>query len=287
MNCFFKNTTTFLFFLLILISSACTSSSDLVKEGDVYLFQGKEQIILSFLQEKVDDSILQRTGKMVSFLRTSLPKELSSEDILIEGLTGNAFYDFHLIADNLFFIKPFYKNKTLLYGYFGSLYENFMVQEKQNPFIPLKDFQEIVDKGSINKKQNDELIQATVNYAVDSVYFISLLELLERSQRYFYPQKTREELYQILIYPEIVSFWNYLNFRFGKTMILKIAQEEYTPESFHIAFGEEVGTLESSYVKTIQEESSMQILNNQEIYSKFTNILQLYMSGTKKSLMTE
>ena len=289
MNHFYKNKHILGLCLIMLLVSSCSSSSQLVKDGDVYLFQGKEQIILSFLSEKVSGDTLEMTGSMVAYLIEVLPPELAEEEVFIEGLGDSDFYNFHLIADYLFFSKSFYKNKTLIYGYIASLYELFMIEQKKSAFIPLMEMQKIVAGQKISKSENEELLKSTVKYALDRIYFISTLEFLERPNKYFFPQKTKDELYQILVYPEILGYWKYLEFRFGKLMLLDIAKKEYSPEDFHVSFGEEVGELESAYVKTIEKDESVSpiIKENPKLYTQLTNTLELYMSGTKKSLMTE
>ena len=289
MNYFIQKTKIIGILLVCFISSSCSSfNNKLVKEGDVYLFQGKEDVIVSFIGEDPKDKTLNDTAKIIAFLKQKQSKNLSDESVFIEGLTDNTFYNFHIIGENLFFIKPFYENKTLIYGYLASLYAEFSLKNKNNAFIPLQEFQNFIKVNKIANKDNELLMNVAVDFAIKDVFFVSILELLERPQRYFYPQKTKEELYQTLIYPEILGFWNYLQFRFGTAMLLEVAQQKYTPEAWHVLFGEEISELEGAYVKSIKDSrDKMSVLSDEEIYKNFTNSLQLYMSGTKKSLMTE
>ncbi|MDK2817973.1 MAG: hypothetical protein KFW21_00815 [Spirochaetota bacterium] len=289
MNYFIQNTKKIILLLVCFISSSCNSfNSNLVKDGDVYLFQGKEQVIVSFVGIDPTIETLDNTAKIIAFLKQKQTKELSSESVLIEGLTDNIFYNFHVIGEALFFVKPYYQNKTLIYGYIASLYADFSFKNNKNFFIPLQEFQKFIKENKIPNKDDELLMKVVVDFAINEVFFVSVLELLERPQRYFYSQKTQEELYQTLIYPEILGFWNYLVFRFGRTMLLKIAQEKYTPESWHVLFGEETSELEAAYVKNIKDsKKKLKVLSNEEVYKDLTNSLQLYMTGTKKSLMTE
>ena len=289
MNYFVQKTKIIVLLLVCFISSSCSSfNNKLVKEGDVYLFQGKEDIIVSFIGGDPKDKTLEDTAKIIAFLKQKQTKNLSGESVFIEGLTDNIFYNFHIIGESLFFIKPFYENKTLIYGYLASLYAEFSLKNKNNSFIPLQEFQNFVKEHKIPNKDDELLMKVAVDFAVNEIFFVSILELLERPQRYFYPQKTKEELYQTLIYPEILGFWNYLQFRFGTVMLLEVAQQKYTPESWHVLFGEEISDLEGAYVKSIKgSRDKMAVLSDEETYKNFTNSLQLYMSGTKKSLMTE
>ncbi len=289
MNYFIQNTKKFVLLLVCFISSSCNSfNNNLVKDGDVYLFQGKEQVIVSFVGIDPTIETLDNTAKIIAFLKQKQTKELSSESVLIEGLTDNIFYNFHVIGEALFFVKPYYQNKTLIYGYIASLYADFSFKNNKNSFIPLQEFQKFIKENKISNKDDELLMKVVVDFAINEVFFVSVLELLERPQRYFYSQKTQEELYQTLIYPEILGFWNYLVFRFGQTMLLQIAQEKYTPESWHVLFGEETSELEAAYVKNIKDsKKKLKVLSNEEVYKDLTNSLQLYMTGTKKSLMTE
>ena len=289
MNYFIQNTKKFVLLLVCFISSSCNSfNNNLVKDGDVYLFQGKEQVIVSFVGIDPTIETLDNTAKIIAFLKQKQTKELSSESVLIEGLTDNIFYNFHVIGEALFFVTPYYQNKTLIYGYIASLYADFSFKNNKNSFIPLQEFQKFIKENKISNKDDELLMKVVVDFAINEVFFVSVLELLERPQRYFYSQKTQEELYQTLIYPEILGFWNYLVFRFGQTMLLQIAQEKYTPESWHVLFGEETSELEAAYVKNIKDsKKKLKVLSNEEVYKDLTNSLQLYMTGTKKSLMTE
>lgn len=289
MNYFVQKTKIIVLLLVCFISSSCSSfNTKLVKEGDVYLFQGKEDIIVSFIGGDLEANTLNDTAKIIDFLKQKQSKNLSDESIFIEGLTDNTFYNFHMIGESLFFIKPFYENRTLIYGYLASLYAEFSLKNKDNAFIPLQEFQNFIKENKIPNKDDELLMKVAVDFAINEVFFVSILELLERPQRYFYPQKTKEELYQTLIYPEILGFWNYLQFRFGTAMLLEIAQQKYTPELWHVLFGEEINELEGAYVKSIKSSrDKMEVLSDEVIYKNFTNSLQLYMSGTKKSLMTE
>ncbi|MGL4677446.1 MAG: hypothetical protein ACRCWI_07240 [Brevinema sp.] len=270
--------------LILLFLNGCISNNTLVKDGEVYLFKGKEQIILSFAVSEPSPILLDDTATTTAFLSRKFPK--NQDSILIEGLTEDRFYNFFLIADNLF--SDYYKNRMLLYGYIASLHEEFVGKNNTQPFIPISEFQNFMQNKEASLKERDHLLKSTVEYAIDHVFFVSILELLERPQRYFYPQNTREELFQILIYPEILTFWNYMQFRFGNRLLFDMLKQDYNAESWKIAFGEEPNNLESAYVNTLKESyKNSLILSITSNYQDFTNSLQLYMSGTKKSLIKE
>ncbi|MGL5955483.1 MAG: hypothetical protein ACRC0X_02600 [Brevinema sp.] len=270
--------------LLLLFLNGCVSNNTLVKDGEVYLFEGQEQIILSFVMSEPSLELLDNTANAISFLSRKLPKASIPSSVFIEGLIEDRFYNFFLIADRLF--SDYYQNKTLLYGYIATLQEDFA--GKNEPFIPISEFQNFMRDKEASPKEREQLLKATVEYAVDHIFFVSILELLERPQRYFYPQNSREELFQVLIYPEILTFWNYMQFRFGTKLLLDTAQTPYSPEHWQIAFGEEPSTIESAYVHTLKgSDKKSSILSIQRNYQDFTNSLQLYLSGTKKSLLNK
>jgi len=275
--------------LMLLITNCVNYTPKLVEDDNVYLYQGKEQIIVSFFKDRdINKKILNTTSRIINFIRKQTPKNFLEKDFYIEGLTGESFTDFFIIGDSLFLSFPYYKNKTLIYAYLSSLYERFMVKYQLYPFIPLIDIERIFEGEKINKKENISLISVTAQYAIDKIFFVSILEFLERPERYFYPSKTKTELFRIVIFPELLGFWNSLEFRFGKDLILKLAQKNYTPEDFYIGFGEKISDLESYYVKSLKKiEKKSLILKNTNIYNQLTNVLQLYMSGTKRSLMAE
>lgn len=276
----------FLLTYIIVILGACTSRAVLVKDGDIYLYQGKEQIVVSFKKEP-DSEILVKTVRYISFLVSKLPEKLAEEDVSIEGLTGDPFSDFYTIGDTLFFSIPFYHNKMLIYGYLASLYQEFHKKDDY-AFVPMRDFQNLLKDQKLSPQETMLLYNASVDYAVEATFFVSLLELLERQQRYFYPQKTEEELFRVLIYPEILGFWEEMAFRFGTQMMLETAQKVYTPESWHVIFGEEVNQLEANYVKATKKAKEQSVLlSDQILYQNLTNSLFLYMTGTKKSLMLD
>lgn len=272
--------------LLILLGfSSCVSNTSLIQDGSVYLFQGKEQVIISFTHQP-SKKLLSNTGEIISFLKKQLPFSIKDESILIEGLSDDIFFNFFLIGDRLFFSTDQLKNKTLIYAYIASLYQEF--HQKTSPFIAISEFENFIQNKKITAKENEILLKATVDFAVKDIYFVSILELLERPRRYFFPQKAKDELFRVLIYPEITTFWNYLSFRFGKQNLFEFAQYEYNKTAWQNNFGEEIHDTESAFVKTLDNiKQTSSILNDDKNYQTFTNSLQLYMSGTKKSLMKE
>ncbi|MGL4367607.1 MAG: hypothetical protein ACRCTQ_04945 [Brevinemataceae bacterium] len=274
--------------LSLFVCSCAMTAPYLVKQDDVFLFRGSDSIVVSFTDNNETDLVLKTTASMIQFILNERPKNVEYQNIFIEGLSGNGFVDFFIIADNLILLESVFKNKMLIYSYIAFLYEEFRQKNKEYQFVPLADFKKLFNNKVLSVSENDLLTAALVQYSIDSIYFISLLEFLERQDRYFYPMKAREELFQVLIFPEIVSFWKYMEFRFGKTKLFDVALKNYTPEEFHVEFGEKVSDLESAYVKYIKDKSSKpNLLKQTEQWNNFTNTLYLYMSGTKRSLMSE
>ncbi|MGL4562866.1 MAG: hypothetical protein ACRCVW_03320 [Brevinema sp.] len=265
------------------MSSCAVFPPTLEKSDDVYLYQGKERVIVSFTTDPSKETLL-TTAKAIQFLLSHLPEELSQAQFLVEGLTGEFFVDFFMIADHMLLTTSLYHNKMFIYAYISSLYQEFMIKQKKYSFIPIQDLELLIGQQH-SAKYDDVLFKFAVQYAVDDIYFVSVLELLERSNRYFFPKNTSSELFKILIFPEILTFWNYMEFRFGKQMLLEFSKNQYTPEDFHVVFGEKVSDIENSYVKILSNNIQKTSLTN--IQDKLTNILGLYMSGTKKSLMSE
>ncbi len=276
-----------IWYVILFLLSACGTQSSLIKDGDVYLYQGKTQIIIGFTTPTQSDEILDTTAEMITFLQKKSPK--TEESFLIEGLTDDTFFNFYAIADSLFFGNDLYQNKTLIYGYVSSLYVEFSQKHlNKNSFIALGEFDNFIKDHSLSQKETEILLQSAVAFAIDDIFYISTLELLERPQRYFYPQKTKEELFRVSIYPELVSYWNYLQFRFGQNLLLKTAQKPYDAQEWQAIFGEDIGTVEASFVSSVKgSHQKSAILSTESNYTTFTNSLKLYLSGTKKSLMVE
>lgn len=274
-------------FLLILCLNFCSKNHlNLIKDGDVYRLSNNKLITLSFVQSlDVSFDILDQSVKILEFL---IHKELApvKTEIHIEGLQGELFHDFMMIADTLCDYEK-YPNKTILYAYFSSLYEKFSIKIRQYPFIPLIDFQKLFTDYKINLKNNAELVGFVVTYSVEQVYFVSLLELLERPERYFYPKKVKEELYRVLIYPEVLSFWHYMEARFGKSLLLSAAEKSYTAEYFHMKFSEEISNIEASYVKSMEVKSQRVTWMTEDLRKSLDEMLFCYMSGTKKRLFSD
>lgn len=277
---------TILYFSFLFFLGCSQFSPSFVKEDNVYLYQGKDQVIVSFTSDINNNTTLKSTAQAVSFLLSHLPDQLKNENFYIEGLTGEIFTDFFTIADNMFLSVSYFQNKALVYGYISSLYEQFMLHYKQYPFIPIKDFEMIMKKNNISVKKTDLLFKFTVKYALDNIFFISILEFFERPNRYFFPTYTNSELFKILVFPEMLTFWKYMEFRFGKQVLLEYAQKQYTPEEFYITFGEKISEIENTYVKGIEaldeNTKDLSLIKDQLIQT-----LKLYMSGTKKSLMSK
>lgn len=274
---------------LLLCGSCMDFSPKMQKDGTSYLYKGQEQIIISYTQNtKMSPELLSTTAKMIQMIIKNTPKFLATNEFYIEGLSGDEFSDFFMIGDSIFLSLPYFKNRTLIYGYISRLYEQFMLKQQAYPFIPLADIQKLFSSQFISAQENNNLINFTAQYAIDKIFFVSILEFLERPIRYFYPSKTKDELYRVLIYPELLGFWKSLERRFGKKMILEIAQKNYTPEDFYIRFGEKVSDLEAFYVNNIKNsKEKSKFLRNTNTYNQLTNFLYLYMSGTKRALMAE
>ncbi|MGL4393897.1 MAG: hypothetical protein ACRCS8_01545 [Brevinema sp.] len=268
--------------MLLSLGSCAYFAPSLEKSDDVYLYEGREKVIVSFAQEPSKDT-LNQTAKAISFLSSRLPNTLSEESFVVEGLSGEFFPDFFRIADYMFLSTSLYKNKTLIYAHISSLYYEFMTKNKEYAFIPIKDFQNLV--GMQSPRNYELLYKHAVQYAVDDIFFVSILEFMERPDRYFFARNTSGELFKTLIYPEILTFWQYMEFRFGTKMLLDFAQKPYTPEDFHITFGEKIADIENTYVKQLANNIQNTSLTN--IQSELSQYTKLYMAGTKKNLMSE
>ncbi|MGL4388677.1 MAG: hypothetical protein ACRCTJ_04720 [Brevinema sp.] len=268
--------------MFLFLGSCAYFAPSLEKSDDVYLYAGKEQIVVSFTKEPSKE-VLQTTAKAISFLLSRLPNELAQENFAIEGLSGEFFVDFFTIADHLFLTTSLYQNKAIIYAYISSLYYEFTIKNKQYSFIPIKDFEHLIGKKS--ERDYKLLFKYSVQYSIDEIFFVSILEFFERSSRYFFPKNTSSELFKSLIFPEILTLWQYMEFRFGRTLLLEYAQKEYSPEQFHISFAEKVSDIENTYVKQLEKNIQQTSLTN--IQENLNQKLKLYMAGTKKSLMSE
>lgn len=284
-------TANILFFSFVLLILGCVSSDrGLVKSGDAYEYIDKtNRLIVTFSEGSENEQNISRTAEMFRFLLEKVPVQ-KKQDFYIEGLTDDLFYNFHLAGEELFFSQrdDVYQNRMLIYGYLAFLYSRFSYGRHQMAPIPLESFNELFAGQKFDRKEYNALIDMAVDFAVKEIFFISILELLERQGRYFYPAKTNEELYRVLIYPEVLSFWQYMESRFGRKFLFKAAQKPYSPEEFKNLFAEPISDLEAGYVKKVQASSAKNPLTSRKnLYESYLQLLELYMSGTKKSLMRE
>lgn len=284
-------TANILFFSFVLVISGCVASDrGLVKSGDAYEYIDKtSRLIVTFSEGSENEQNISRTAEMLRFLLKKVPVR-KKQDFYIEGLTDDLFYNFHLAGEELFFSRrdDVYQNRMLIYGYLAFLYSQFSYGKHQMAPIPLENFNELFAGQKFERKEYNALIDTAVDFAVKEIFFISILELLERQGRYFYPAKTNEELYRILIYPEVLSFWQYMESRFGRKFLFKAARKPYSPEEFKNLFAEPISDLEAGYVKKVQAGAAKNPLTSRKnLYESYLQLLELYMSGTKKSLMRE
>lgn len=285
-----KITHILIFSLVSLILGCVSLDRGLVKSGDSheYIYK-KSRLIVTFSEGSENEQNTIQTAEMLRFLLKRVPIQ-KKQDFYIEGLTDDLFYNFHLAGEALFFsqLDDVYQNRMLIYGYLGFLYSQFSYIRHEMAPIPLESFNELFAGQKFKRKEYDALIDTAVDFAVKEIFFISILELLERQGRYFYPAKTNEELYRVLIYPEVLSFWQYMESRFGRKFLFKAAQKPYSPEEFKSLFAEPVSDLEASYVKKVQAGAAKnQLTSRKNLYESYLQLLGLYMSGTKKSLMRE
>lgn len=283
------NITHILIFSLISLISGCMSlDRGLVKSKDSYEYlYKKSRLIVTFSPGYENEQNIIQTSEMLGFLLKRIPIQ-KKQDFYIEGLTDNLFYNFHTAGEALFFsrLDDAYQNRMLIYGYLGFLYSQFSYSRHQMTPIPLESFNELFAGQKFSRKEYNAWIDTAVDFAVKEIFFISILELLERQGRYFYPAKTQEELYRVLIYPEALSFWQYMESRFGRQLLLKAAQKPYSPDEFKTLFAEQISDLEAGYVKRIQAGAAKnQLTDRKNLYESYLQLLGLYMSGTKKSLM--
>lgn len=279
-----------IFSFVFLILGCISSDRGLVKSKDSYEYAYKgKRLIVTFSEDFENEQNLHQTAEMFRFLLEKVPVQ-EKQDFYIEGLTDDLFYNFHLTGEELFFSQrdTIYQNKMLIYGYLAFLYSQFSYNKHQMSPIPLESFNALFAGQDLNRKEYSALIDTAVDFAVKEIFFISILELLERQGRYFYPAKTNEELYRVLIYPEILSYWQYMESRFGRRFLFKAAQKPYSSEEFKSLFAESVSDLEAGYVKKVQANAAKNPLASREnLYKSYLQLLELYMSGTKKSLMRE
>ncbi len=152
-----------LFIILLALFSAC--SPHLKQDGDAYLYEGREQIIVSFRGEASAETA-DITAQMIKLLKDNAPK--SDETILVEGLSDDYFYNFFRLGDALFLTDDTYKNKTIIYAYIAYLYQEFAQKHNLMTFIPVRGFQHFDKTG----KSSPALLKSAVEYAVNDIFFV-------------------------------------------------------------------------------------------------------------------
>ncbi len=110
-----------LYKLIILLLFAAACSPYLKQDGDVYLYEGREEVIVTFRAEPSIDE-LDITAEMIKTLKDNIPN--TEDSVLVEGLSGNYFYDFFRLGDALF--SDVYKNRTIVYAYIAFLVSWFV-----------------------------------------------------------------------------------------------------------------------------------------------------------------
>lgn len=269
----------------VLFLSAC--SSGFSEKNGAYHYQGRDNIILSFAQGvEVTPALLKDTAALVDALLKDAPAALKTEKLAVEGLGADSFYNLFLLGDALFLggVKP-YQNKTLVYAFLASVYDKFLAGQKRHSPVPLADFAAL-SQGAPSQDIS-RLNSYIVTYAVNEIFFVSILEMLDRPQRYFYPAKTKEELFRTLFYPELLGFWDYMAVRYGAGKLFAYALNEYSPEGFEVEFAEKISDVEGAFVEYAKKNAEGIVFSPPEYREKLDSLLNLYMTGTKKSLMTE
>ena len=266
-------------FVMMLLLGAC--SQGFRAEGEAYRYrsQGADVTVHFANKEDATSARLKNLSHMVELLVKEMPTALKTDPIDVEGLTGDDFYNIFAIGDAFFLggVEP-YQNKMAVYAFLCSVYSRALGEA-----LPVANFEELAKKLSTKRS---EINNYTIVYSLDNIFFVSILEMLERQNRYFYSARAKDELFRILFYPELLGFWEYGAGRFGRTLMFDFALKPYTEESARVLFGESVPDLEKAFVDSVRAQNSKTTLS-MEFRDQYDELLETAMKNTKQSLMRE
>lgn len=267
-------------FSMMLLLGAC-SQGFRPEENEAFRYrsQGADITVRFANQEDASSERLQNLSQMVDLLVKEMPSSLTAEAIDVEGLTSDDFYNIFAIGESYFLggVLP-YQNKMAVYSFLCSVYNRSL-----KGTLPVSSFEELAEEMSVDRK---EINNYTIEYSLDNIYFVSLLEMLERQDRYFYAARAQEDLFRILFYPELLGFWEYAASRFGLALMFEFANNAYTEESTRALFGETISDIEKAFVDSVRAQNRRNRLPK-EFQSEYSLRLESAMKNTKQSLMRE
>ncbi|MGL5722346.1 MAG: hypothetical protein ACRCY4_08105 [Brevinema sp.] len=266
-------------FCMMLLLGACSQGFRANGENYRYQSQGADVTVSFANPEDATPDRLKDLSKMVDVLVKEMPASLKTDVIEVEGLTSDNFYNIFVIGHSYFLgaVTP-YQNKMAVYAFISWVYNKAL-----GGTLPVVSFEELAQSASANRK---EINNYTIVYSLDNIFFVSVIEMFERQDRYFYSARAKDDLFRILFYPELLGFWEYGAGRFGKSMMFDFALKPYSTEDFRVMFGEDVADLEKAFVDSVRAQNSKTTLS-MDFRNQYDELLEDAMKNTKQSLMRE
>lgn len=129
------------------------------------------------------------------------------------------------------------------------------------------------------------LSRYAVKYLLDQVLYVSVMELMNRSYRYYNTQDVGTPFYQTVILPESMQFYEYMDKKFGRGMVMKFALTPFTDSNYKAVFGEELYESERLFTGAVTQGGFNNTpLEYETNRSTLDNILKLYNTATKPTL---
>jgi len=269
---------------------SCTHVESELHEQKLVLRRGQTTVTLVFpsIPSQAEVEFLKEVFRRLSDLeRPSVSREIP----LVADPYQNTFLIGQVILQN-------WKNLTLRWAWIQQIWEDMrweavtssrpwtpVMKETPLSFTQVRDFASLFQKYQLTGFQIREARKYLIQFLSVEVYFVSLQELMERYGRYYTMNDLPTVFFQVVVLPESVEWLEFLQGRYGRGTIRRLARLAYDKQVWEKKLGKPVSDLESEFVKGLEgRRFTTGIWASLDFVHEYQNLLTLYNQSTKSTL---
>lgn len=182
----------------------------------------------------------------------------------------------HILSD--------WKNDLLKYGVIEMEWKKMNSGDAGSSDFRINDVDDVLKKYRIKPGESSMLNTYVVNFLLKEISFVSIQEFLSRPDRYFNQGELDNVFTRMTVIPESEEFTRYILNKFGKPVLLNLAESRFSNDAWAKMTDEKINETEGAFSRSIENYNFNGIFTNSVFTNELYGTLKLYNKNTKKTL---
>ncbi|MGA2141615.1 MAG: hypothetical protein ABSG94_04245 [Brevinematales bacterium] len=181
-------------------------------------------------------------------------------------------------------LLSYWKNDLLKYGVIEMEWEKMDSGDSGSRYFRISDVDDVLKKYRMKPGESSMLNAYAVNFLLKEISFVSIQEFLSRPERYFNQGELDSVFTRMTVIPESEEFTLYILKKFGKPVLLSLAESRFSNDGWSKMTDEKINETEGAFSRNIENYNFNGIFTNSVFTNELYGALKLYNKNTKKTL---